>query len=118
MDIVQKISPLPSPKRLRAGRSPLFACPWQEKDAKEGYYSSLLPSFSCRGQAGEVRRDFTNQCLHYFETVNNLVGPWEGILLSFAKVMKLVFEAFISGRGGFSLPKSERLKSPLPMTKR
>jgi hypothetical protein len=38
--------------------SPLFA--------KEGYYSSLWQR--------EVRRDFTNQCLHYFETVNKPEG--------------------------------------------
>ena len=30
--------------------------------AKEGYYSSLWQR--------EVRRDFTNQCIYYFETVN------------------------------------------------
>jgi hypothetical protein len=35
-------------------------------------------------------------------------------LLSFAKVMELVAGSFIWGRGGFSLPKSGRLKSPLP----
>jgi len=30
---------------------------------QEGYYSSLWKR--------EVRRDFINQCTHYFETVNN-----------------------------------------------
>jgi predicted transcriptional regulator len=39
-------------------------------------------------------------------------------LLSFAKVMKLVLGAFVWGRGGFSLPKPGRLKSPLPTRKR
>jgi hypothetical protein len=39
-------------------------------------------------------------------------------LTSFAKVMKLVLGASIWGKGGFSLPKLGRLKSPLPMRKR
>src|SRR4030042_7100500 len=40
----QKISPLPSPKRLRAGRSPLFAKSRERRDPWQR----------------EVRRDFTN----------------------------------------------------------
>jgi hypothetical protein len=39
-------------------------------------------------------------------------------LLSFAKVMKLLFGAVPLGRGGLSLPKSGRLKSPLPLRRR
>ena len=42
------------PNHLR-GKSPLFT--------QEGYYSSLWQR--------EVRRDFTIQSLHYFETVNH-----------------------------------------------
>ena len=38
--------------------------------------------------------------------------------LSFAKVMEIIFGAFVWGRGGFSLPKSRRLKSPLPVRER
>jgi len=40
------------------------------------------------------------------------------VLLSFVKVMELIFGEFVWGRGGFSLPKSGRLKSPLPMRER
>jgi hypothetical protein len=36
------------------------------------------------------------------------------LLLSFVKVIELVMREFVSGRGGFSLPASGRLKSPLP----
>ena len=37
------------------------------------------------------------------------------LLLSFVKVMELIFGVISWGRGGFSLPISGRLKSPLPM---
>jgi len=39
-------------------------------------------------------------------------------LLSFVKVMELIFDVISWGRGGFSLPISGRLKSPLPMKER
>jgi len=37
------------------------------------------------------------------------------VLLSFAKIMKPVLGTVLMGRGGFSLPGSGRLKSPLPL---
>jgi len=60
--MIYKISPNPSlPKRGRKERS--FPKRGRERElfAKKGYFPSLWPSFSCRGQAREVRRDFIKQ---------------------------------------------------------
>jgi hypothetical protein len=68
--------------------SPLFT--------KEGHYSSLFrtQADSPRRRQREVRRDFLNQCPHYFETVNKSY-KLRVISKRFSKLFTVYFSLFI-----------------------
>jgi len=63
--MLQEISPLPSPKRLRAGRSPLFAKSRERRD-------SLLPAAPALARRVKGGKEgFSLQCPYNYELINN-----------------------------------------------
>jgi len=78
--MIYKISPLPSPKRLRAGRSPLFT---KEGERKRG---PLLKSGTGKT---EMRHSITRKAIRFFPTYSLFLQDQNKFFATLAAVLRI-----------------------------